>query len=304
MTRSLIDLSMLPPPDVVEAVDLETLLDRRKAALLASLPEDMRESVANTLSLESEPLTKLLEENAYRELLLRQRINEAARAVMLPYAGGSDLEQLAANVGVARLLIDPGKPDAWPPVPPTRETDDSLRTRAQMAFEGLSVAGPRAAYVWHALSADGRVADVDVHSPEPCEVVVTVLAQAGNGAAGEDLLAIVRAALSAETLRPIGDRLTVQGATIVDYRIDATLLLESGPESEPVIKAARLQAEAYVSRQRRIGRDIDRSALFAALHVEGVKRVELRQPAADMRLERHQAGHCTAIELGTGTEDA
>ncbi len=44
-----------------------------------------------TLELESEPATKLLQENAYRELLLRQRINEAAQAVMVAYAMGGDL---------------------------------------------------------------------------------------------------------------------------------------------------------------------------------------------------------------------
>ncbi|NUV25651.1 hypothetical protein MS6204_04603 [Escherichia coli] len=45
-----------------------------------------------TLELESEPATKLLQENAYRELLLRQRINEAAQAVMVAYAMGGDLD--------------------------------------------------------------------------------------------------------------------------------------------------------------------------------------------------------------------
>jgi phage-related baseplate assembly protein len=32
---------------------------------------------------------KLLQENAYREVIWRQRVNEAARAVMLAYAAGA-----------------------------------------------------------------------------------------------------------------------------------------------------------------------------------------------------------------------
>ena len=73
----------------------ETLLAERKARLIALHPEEEREAVAELLALESEPTVKLLQENAYRELLLRQRINEAARAVMIvPRASASSSKSL------------------------------------------------------------------------------------------------------------------------------------------------------------------------------------------------------------------
>lgn len=50
---------------------------------------------------------KYLEENAYREVILRQRINEAAKAGMVAYAIKNDLEQLAANNNVERTVITP-----------------------------------------------------------------------------------------------------------------------------------------------------------------------------------------------------
>lgn len=78
-----IDLSLLPAPDVVELLDYEVLFAERKAALIGAMPEEQREAIARTLELESEPLTKLLQENCYRELILRQRVNEAARASMV-----------------------------------------------------------------------------------------------------------------------------------------------------------------------------------------------------------------------------
>lgn len=87
----IIDLNQLPAPDVVEELDFETILAERKATLISLYPEDQQEAVARTLMLESEPLVKLLEENAYRELIWRQRVNEAARAVMLACAAGNDL---------------------------------------------------------------------------------------------------------------------------------------------------------------------------------------------------------------------
>ncbi|KAB8305384.1 baseplate assembly protein, partial [Rouxiella chamberiensis] len=63
-----IDLSQLPAPDVVEVLDYETLLAERKATLVSLYPEDQQAAIARTLTLESEPIVKLLEENAYREV--------------------------------------------------------------------------------------------------------------------------------------------------------------------------------------------------------------------------------------------
>ena len=60
---------------------------------------------------------------------------------------------------------------------------DALRLRVPAAFEGLSVAGPTAAYEFHARSADGRVADASATSPSPAEVVLTVLSREGDGTA-------------------------------------------------------------------------------------------------------------------------
>lgn len=293
-----IDLSQLPVPAIVEDIDFEQILAERKADLIARHPE-----AAAELELESSPLTKLLEESAFRETLWRQRVNEAAKAVMLAFSSGSDLDQLAANFEVQRLVTAPGDPDAVPPVPAVMESDTDLRLRAQAAFEGLSVAGPRAAYVFHARSADGRVADATAISPAPCEALVTVLAREGDGTAPADLLTAVEAALSAEDVRPVGDRLTVQSAAIVTYSIEATLHVYPGPEAEPIRAAAQARLNAYVGTQRRLGRDIRRSAIYAALHVEGVQRVDLTAPAADVVLDETQAAHCTGTTVTVGGTD-
>lgn len=76
-----IDLSQLPAPYVVEMLDYETILAERKAVLVSLYPEAQQGAIARTLSLESEPLVKYLQENAYREIIWRQRVNEAAQAV-------------------------------------------------------------------------------------------------------------------------------------------------------------------------------------------------------------------------------
>ena len=53
----------------------------------------------------------------------------------------------------------------------------------------------------------------------------------------------------------------------------------------------------------RLGRDIRRSALFATLHVEGVQRVELQEPAADVVLDETQAAYCTGYAITLGGVD-
>lgn len=298
-----IDLSQLPPPVVVEPLDFETLFAQRKAAFIAMYPEDEQEEIARTLELESEPITMLLEENCYRELLLRQRVNEAARAVMLAYSTDSDLDNLAVNFNVERLTIQKEDDSVTPPIEAVMESDADLRTRTQQAFEGLSVAGPTAAYEFWGRSADGRVADISAVSPTPACVTISVLSREGDGTASDDLLSVVAAALNDEEVRPVADRVTVQSAEIVPYQIDATLYIYPGPEAEPVRQASEQQLQAYIAAQNRLGRDIRLSAIYAALHVEGVQRVELAQPVADIVLSDYQASHCTEYTITVGGYD-
>jgi phage-related baseplate assembly protein len=298
-----INLAQLPAPNVVEELDFETILEERRQSFLALLPAPRRSDAEKVLAVESEPLAMLLQENAYRELIWRQRVNEAARATMLAYAKNSDLDNLVANFDVQRLVVSPGDPDARPPVPPTYESDDALRLRAQRAWEGLSVAGPRGAYEYEALSADGRVSDARVASPSPAYVTVTLLAKEGDGTATQDIIDTVTPALSAEDVRPLGDRLTVQSAAIVNYQINATLYVYPGPAQEPILAAATASLDTYIGTQRRIGRDIRISAIHAALHVEGVQRVELAAPASDVVLSETEAAYCTATSVVIGGSD-
>lgn len=301
-----IDLSQLPPPNVIEPLDFETILAERKARLIALHSEEERETITELLTLESEPMVKLLEENAYRELLLRQRVNEAARGVMLAYANDEDLDHLAANNEVERLMIDAGDPNASPPIPPTYERNTDLRLRAQEAWEGLSIAGPRGAYEFHARSADGRVADARALSPEPCEALVIILSREGDGTASQVLLDIVAKALTPEDVRPLCDRVTVQSAEIIDYEIDAELQLYDNADTaqEPILATANDRLARFIEAQhrqrRRLGVSIYRDAIKAALHVEGVEHVNLIKPAEHLIIARTQAARCTDKQLRIG----
>ncbi|MGQ7242823.1 baseplate assembly protein [Salinicola sp. V024] len=291
-----IDLSQLPAPDVIETIDFETLLAERKSRLVALYAADERADLAARLELESEPLNKLLQENAYREIVFRQRINEAARANMLAFARASDLDQLGANFDAERLVIDAGDPDAVPPVSATLESDTEFRSRIQLAFESLSVAGPVGAYEFQARAAHADVLDVSVESPEPVDVIVTILSRSGDGIPGADVLDAVRDHI--DERRPLTDRVTVQPATLADYAITATLTLEDGPDADVVETTARQRLNAYVDSRHRLGAWVTRSGIHAALTVEGVAAVTLTG-WSDLRAEPSQAPSCTAVTVTT-----
>ncbi|ENP0657313.1 baseplate J/gp47 family protein [Serratia marcescens] len=295
-----IDLSQLPSPQIIEPLDFETILVDVKAVMIAAFPADQQASVAAALSLESEPLNVIAQAMAYRELLLRRRINEGAAACMLSHAEGTDLDNLAANLDTERLTITP-ETDTSDAV---MESDEALRLRAQSAFEGMSVAGPSAAYEYFARSASGKVADARATSPAPAEVVIAILSTDGDGTASPELLAAVTAAVNDEEVRPLGDRVTVRSSDIVDYSIDAELFLYPGPESEPIINAAMASLRGFLAdNDKKIGRDVARSAISASLHVQGVQRVVLRSPATDLQISDTQAARNIGYTVENGGTD-
>lgn len=272
-STSVIDLSQLPAPTVVESLDYEAI----RAALIAKVQEDLPTWDA---TVESDPAVKVLEVAAYRELLIRQQFNDRALQCLLAYATGTNLEHLGALLGVTKL---------------TDETDTSLRYRIQLAPDAFSVAGPESAYEYHALSADSTIADASVTSPSPGVVLVSLLSKTGDGTASPQQIANAEAALAGA--RPLTDQVIVQSATIVPYQITAALTLFDGPDGDVVAANALAGAESYVAAARRIGRDINRASIFAAIGVAGVSNVALASPAADSPMDGTQCGHCTAINL-------
>jgi len=290
--NSPIDLSTLPAPAVVETLDYEVILAQMLADLRTRDP-------AFTALVESDPAYKVLEVAAYREMLTRARVNDAAKSVMLAYAGGTNLDQLAALFGVVRKTLVPANPNAIPPVAAVMEADADLRFRVQLSLEGLSTAGPVGAYVFHALKV-ATIKDVAVQSPTPGAVLVTVLSVNNNGVPTSGELAQVTAQLTAEDVRPLTDNVTVQAATIVTYAITATIFVNDGPDASVVLANCQAAAQAFATARFRIGADVNLSGIYAALHQPGVEKVVLASPSANLDITPTQAGRCTAITLTLG----
>ena len=289
-----VDLSQLPAPAVVEIIAFEHIFTDMLADLRA------RDATFTALT-ESDPAYKVLQVAAYREMLLRQRVNDGAKAVMLPYAKGTDLDNLGAFYNVERLVLDPGDPSRG--IPKMMESDEDYLRRIRLSPEGFSVAGPEGAYVFHALSASPDVLDASATSPSPGQVLVTVLSRTGDGTAPQATLDAVAAALSAIKVRPLTDEVMVQSAEIVPYQIKGTRYTFAGPDSAVVLANSDKTLATFVTDTHKLGRDITRSGLDAAIHVPGMQRVDLDAPTERIVISRTQASYCTGIDLRYGGND-
>lgn len=251
------DLTQLPPPEVVKTLDFETILQVHRADLLARYPE-----AAAVIDLESEPLNKLLQSHAYRELLYRQRVNEAARAHLLAFATGADLDHKAAFYGLTRLA---------------GESDERLRARVQLRIKSLAGNGTREAYELTAMTASQNVRDARATQPFPGRV--HLLLWCHDAAQAEATLATVLAAINADDGRPLGVPVTVALARARAINITAAIEREAGAPADLAQRLVVTLADALAA-YARLGRDVPRSWITARLHTAQVAAVRFPDPAA------------------------
>ncbi len=270
-----VDMSQLPSPQVVETLSFETIFQELLADFRSRKPD------YDTL-LESDPVIIALECAAYRELLWRQRVNEAAKANMLAYATGSDLDNLAAFYGIARM---------------SDEDDTRLRQRTNLALEGITTAGSENAYLFHTLSADTTVKSAGISSPEPGKVRVSILSTEGDGTASSTLIQTVSDYLGHEDRRPLTDQVVVRSAEIVNFAIKANIYVFPGPSAPITEEEIRANLNVYLTKQNNIGSVVALSGIYDALHTEGVQKVSLIAPTQDIITTKEQAAFCNNIEL-------
>ena len=302
---SALDLETLPPPSAVGVLDFDAILTARLVELEAQLNEvfdapKVAEVMAVARNIAASPIRYLNEAGAARELYMENRINNAIRSVFLATATGTDLDQIGANRGVLRRVVDDSDPDAV-----IMEADAPFRARIQLVIEAWSPHGTEGSYAYWALDADDRVVDVVTYGPDsgldpaipPAEPVMVILSSEGDGTATADLIEAVFAHCTTDRRRPVGDKLTVQSAVSVPYQIEAVLHVAS-PESASLVQAAaEASAQEFINGRIRIGRKLFRTSIAAALKVDGVVDVELIQPAADVDISAYQSPHCSNVAI-------
>ena len=160
------------------------------------------------------------------------------------------------------------------------EDDDSFAERIYLAPSSYSVAGPKDAYVYYAQSYSTAIGDVEVTSPEPCEVEVRVL-MADGSLPSDEVLEGIAETLSADDIRPLTDQVTVLAPSEQEFDIEFTYYINnSDADTAVAIQTAVAEAvEEYIEWQTyTIGKDINPSYLTKLIMDAGAKRVEITSP--------------------------
>ena len=301
---STVDFSQLPEPNLIQELDYESIFNERKEKFIALYPATEQNQWRTILNRESDPVVKVLQENAYLELLYRNKCNADARSLLLAYAEKSDLDHLAlTEYGLTRLVVTPADNTVIPPVEAVYESDERLRERCILSFDGMNTAGSANAYRYFTLSADGRVDGIKVKSDEetPCflDIVITQV-DSENGEASEELIQIVQTALDPDTVRPVGDRPTVKSSIATNYQIEASLYVGKNAEDALLLETANIRLDKYIKNAQKNGESIYRSAIFAALHVDGIQRVVITSPANDLVMDSYHHPFCIAKTIAIG----
>jgi phage-related baseplate assembly protein len=275
-----IDLTTLPSPAVIESLSYESVLD----ALMADIVDRFAAAGVDydVGNLETDPVKIILEAAAYREALLRARINDAAKANLLVFALGSDLDHLASFYDVTRL---------------SGETDDALRTRTILAIQARSPGGSKYWYAAAARRSDVRIRDVSVYREDFLPIIhVAVLSSLDNGIPDQAMLDAVTAEVTSDEVRLINDKeIIVEAAVSQVVDISANIWLLPDASSSVFDQLEQSLRNAWTS-EAGIGFDLDLSWLSARLHASGVKRVEIVTPETSIVVPPSQA-----IALGTIT---
>lgn len=268
------ELAGLPTPQVLETLRFETVFDALLRDFQVRYPQ-------YSALLASDPAIKLIEVAAYRELLLRARINEAARANLLAFAVGNDLEHLGAFYGVSRL---------------PQEQDEPLRRRIRARIMGFANAGGAAHYRYWALSASPEVADVAVDSPGPGRVRISVLPTGHSDTVPEALLETVRATVLRDDVRVLTDTVEVVPVSLVPVTVSAQIWLY--PDTPmAVFEAMAQRLTQAMTKEAVLGWDLTQSWLIGQLQQPGIHKVVLIRPDADIRIHSTQAVRLTDVQL-------
>ncbi|UXX41012.1 MULTISPECIES: baseplate assembly protein [Wolbachia] len=256
--------------NIIEKLSYEEIFSRMKEELVR------RDETFSAL-VESDPAIKILEVAAWRELLLRERINEAIKSNLFKFATGEDLDNLAEFYGVEREK---------------EEDDERFRKRIKAKIKGWSTGGN---YRYHALSADRRVKDALVESPIPGKVQISILSTelSTTGIVLEELLEIVKKQVTRDDISVLTDTITVIGCNITEIDIHSRMSINPVISEEEIKKQFIKKFEA----NRRLGWNVTRSWIIANLFVEGVENVELIEPREDVMVLGNECANLRNLKI-------
>lgn len=264
---SIIDISGLPAPVIIEQVSFAAI-KARDIAKFKSLWEAVRDAYPqaglpeyDVEMLETDPVVIALEAIAFSEMLLRDRVNVALKAILPAFARGTNLAAIVSRLGVIRA---------------SGETDAQLLERYLVALARPS-AGSYLGYRSRVLEAWPGRGDVEIYGPDTHGRrgdIDIVLAAPQGAAVASGIINSVYSAVASKDAKPLTDVVSVRAATVRIYMVRHKLTVEEGRNAGPILAAAIAAMRSFVFERYAIGQSIPRSAILATGYVPGVIAVE------------------------------
>jgi len=266
----------LQPMVVLEKIDVEQILADRMARfkqLWASYDPPMAAQY-DVEQLEFDPIKINQEACAYFELMLRDRVNQAARSITLAYAIGTDLDAIASRYpgGVPRL---PG------------ESDDRYRRRIWLSPNTLSPHGTAEAYEYWALTALPELRDVTAirsvaHDYYPTILITCLMDDSVDPKPTQEQLVTIRAYIQSLSRQGFTDVISVNPPKVMEIEYKVSVWLYPGTVTDQTILKIISNLQTLVSEQYWLGHDHSHTAIHAACALSGVHHVDIIEPAEDV----------------------
>ena len=273
-----LDPETLPYFQVLETISTEDiLLERMKRFKEMWIEHDPPLGAAYDVEkLEFDPIKINQEANTYFELMLRDRVNQAARAVTLAYAVEGDLDAIASRYpgGVPRF---------------GDEDDEHYRRRIWLSPATLSPHGLEESYVFWALTADRTLKDASATTREGTgQVNITILPSGNDPRPTNEQLFGVRAFIHDFSRKGLTDIVSVLPPKVINTRYVIDVWIYPGPDAGEIMRNLRDNLRKLVDDQYWLGFDHTRMAIATACgKVTGVQNVHILEPArsldADLR---------------------
>lgn len=301
----------LPYFEVLETISTEDILDERmkKVVTVWKGHDPPAGALYDVQGLESDPIKIVEEADTYFELMLRDRVNQACRAVTTAYATGGDLDAIASRYpgGLPRL------PD---------EKDDHYRRRIWLSPSTLSPHGLEESYVFWALTCDQTLRDASATTREGTgQVNITAMAGEATGEAAWDnwqhgkanwgatyiggsprpqtaqLLAI-RAYILDHSRKGLTDIVSVLAPVVIHTRFAIDVWLYPGMDAATVMPSLRKSLQDLNERQHWLGYDCTRMAIATACgNVDGVQNVHILEPMRSIEVDLRSCVAVSEIDL-------
>lgn len=180
------------------------------------------------------------------------------------------------------------------------ESDAAYAERIRLAPESFSVAGPHDSYEYYTKSFSSAIIDASIYGipEEPGNVYIHPLLTGGD-LPETAFLNELKEFLSADTIRPLTDKLIVSAPTATSYTIEFTWYLDSSDIAKisQITAAVHGAVENYrLWQQSKIGRDINPDVLIKMVRDAGAKRCVITAPIFTTVDKAHVA-QCPAADV-------